>query len=212
MKMDVVIRSAGSDTVGPEARVDLALESLRWSGTFVLHDCADPTVAEAAAKAYAWYLGYLLYSNAALVCAQATRSVVEHSRDGDRAFIEIDLEDGSGARVETITVSVPMPDDSVNPAMEASGILREAGLEILDRYAAAPAQAFALLAGRPFYALPAWLDRALGTARRLKSHVLPPPRAVAQAPDSQDADGTFVASPTFQELDRRVGLQRNGVP
>lgn len=196
MKIDVAVRSAGLDAVGAEARVNLALEPLRWSRAFVLHDCADPVVAEAAAKAYAWYLGYLLYSNAALVCAQATRSVVEHSRGGDRAFIEIGLEDGSGARVETVTVGVPIVRDSVNPAMEAGTVLREMGLGILRLYAAAPAQAIALLAGRPFYTLPAWLDRALGTAMRLESHVLPPPRAGARAPDPQD--GTVIALPTLQ--------------
>jgi hypothetical protein len=184
MKIDVAIRSAGPGAVGSEARINLVLEPVRWSGTFVLHDCDDPVVAEAAAKAYAWYLGYLLYSNAALVCAQATRSVVEHSRDGDRAFIEIDLEDGSGARVETITIGVPLLNDSVNPAAEAGIILREIGLRLLHLHAAAPAQAIALLAGRPFYALPAWLDRALGTARRLESHALPPPSFGRDAGDT----------------------------
>lgn len=195
MKIDIAVRGTGSGATGAEAIVNLALEPLRWSRTFALPECADPVVAEAAAKAYAWYLGYLLYSNAALVSAQATRSVVEHSRDGDRAFIEIGLEDGTGARVETVTVGVHIVDEAVNPATDASKVLREAGLQILERYAGASGQALALLAGRPFYTLPTWLDRALGAARRIGSHVLPPPRG---ATDPQDGEGPFVALPTLQ--------------
>lgn len=178
MKIDVTIsRPAAEAPHRVEAVANLTVEPLRWGGVFVWPACDDGVVAQAAARLYAWYFGYLLYTNAALVRAQATRSVVEHSRGGDRVFMKIGLEDGAGAVVETVTVGIPVAAEADHPTEEASCLLRTHGLALLEAYADAPSQALALFGDRAFYTLPGWLDRALRTAQGLEAHALPPPAA-----------------------------------
>ena len=182
MEIDVgMLRSNPDRDAESSARIRLRIEALRWSGEFTFEGCADPALARLAGRAYGWYLGYLLYANAPLVRARATRSMIEHSQDGGRAFLKIRLEDGAGAPIETVTVevrSVPDPEAAVE---EASAILRERGMRVMAEFAAAPMQAAALLADRPFYTLPRWLDGALQTARHLEAHALPRPLAAEKA-------------------------------
>lgn len=176
MKIDVTTtRSDPEKKTEADAIIKMRLEALRWGGELLFEGCRDSALARLAGRAYGWYLGYLLYANAPLVRARATRSMIEHSQDGGRAFIKVCLEDGTGAQIETVTVEVRSARDPDSAIEEASGILREHGMRIMAEFGAAPMQAAALLSDRPFYALPRWLDRALQAAQYVEAHALPRP-------------------------------------
>lgn len=188
MKIEVTTkRSEPEKKIEADAVIKMRLEALRWSGEFSFEGCRDLAVARLAGRSYGWYLGYLLYANAPLVRARATRSMIEHSQDGGRAFIKVCLEDGSGAQIEAVTVEVRSASDPEVAIEEASGILREHGTRMMAEFGAAPMQAAALLSDRPFYTLPRWLDRALQAALHVEAHALPRPGGLGKNDEEASA-------------------------